>query len=82
MPHDLGYIVRGGRVPAALKKLTDFLHISPLLTDKGGRFTLGGFTTRDWCQAGSDGESRIKENEKGHDLSYPDCARGKSRGRT
>ena len=42
---DLSYIVRGGRVPAWLKKLTDFLHISPLLTEKDGRFKLGGFTT-------------------------------------
>jgi DegV family protein with EDD domain len=45
MPDDLGYVVRGGRLPAWVKKLTDFLHISPLLTQKNGRFKLAGFTT-------------------------------------
>ena len=39
---DLAYLVRGGRVPGWIKKVTDFLHISPLLTEKNGRFTLAG----------------------------------------
>jgi len=45
IPDDLSYIVRGGRLPAWVKKLTDFLHISPLLGEKNGRFKLAGFTT-------------------------------------
>lgn len=45
MPDDLSYIVRGGRLPAWVKKLTEFLHISPLLTEKNGRFILAGFTS-------------------------------------
>jgi len=45
IPHDLSYIVRGGRLPSWVKKLTNFLHISPMLTEKNGRFTLAGFTT-------------------------------------
>ena len=44
MPADLSYLVRGGRLPAWVKKLTDFLHVSPLLTEKNGRFKLAGFT--------------------------------------
>lgn len=44
MPADLSYIVRGGRLPAWVKKVTDFLHVSPLLTAKNGRFSLAGFT--------------------------------------
>ena len=64
MPHDLGYIVRGGRVPAALKKLTDFLHISPLLTDKGGRFTLGGFTTGIGVKPAAMGKAALRKMKK------------------
>ncbi len=45
IPADLSYIVRGGRLPAWVKTLTDFLHVSPLLTEKNGRFKLAGFTT-------------------------------------
>ena len=45
LANDLSYLVRGGRLPGWVKKLTDFLHISPLLTEKKGRFTLAGFTT-------------------------------------
>ena len=42
---DLSYLVRGGRLPAWVKKVTDFLHISPLITAKNGRFGLAGITT-------------------------------------
>jgi len=44
IPADLAYIVRGGRIPAWVKTLTNLLHISPLLTEKKGRFKLAGFT--------------------------------------
>ena len=41
---DLSYLVRGGRLPAWVKKVTGFLHISPLITARNGRFGLAGFT--------------------------------------
>jgi DegV family protein with EDD domain len=44
MPDDLSYIVRGGRLPAWVKKVTNFLHISPLIIEKQGRFKLAGFS--------------------------------------
>jgi len=44
IPEDLSYLVRGGRLPAWVKKITNFLHISPILTAKKGRFSLAGFT--------------------------------------
>ena len=44
MAADLSYLVRGGRLPAWVKKLTNFLHISPLITAKNGRFGLAGLT--------------------------------------
>jgi DegV family protein with EDD domain len=40
---DLSYLVRGGRLPAWVQKVTNFLHISPLVTAKNGRFGLAGF---------------------------------------
>jgi len=45
IPADLTYIVRGGRLPAWVKKITEFLHITPLLTERNGRFGLAGFTS-------------------------------------
>ncbi len=44
IPQDLAYIVKGGRMPGWVRKLTEFLHISPVLTEKNGRFRLAGFT--------------------------------------
>jgi DegV family protein with EDD domain len=44
LPADLSYMVRGGRIPAWVKRLTDFLHISPLLSARNGRFKLAGVT--------------------------------------
>jgi DegV family protein with EDD domain len=64
MPDDLGYIVRGGRVPAALKKLTDFLHISPLLTERGGRFKLGGFATGIGVKPAAMGKATLRKMDK------------------
>jgi len=42
---DLSYLARGGRLPAWVRKLADFLHLSPLMTAKKGRFSLAGITT-------------------------------------
>jgi DegV family protein with EDD domain len=41
---DLGCAVRGGRVPAWVKRITDWLHINPVLTaSPEGKLTLAGF---------------------------------------
>jgi len=42
---DLSYLARGGRLPGWVRKVADFLHISPLMTAKKGRFGLAGITT-------------------------------------
>jgi fatty acid-binding protein DegV len=42
--NDLSYAVKGGRVPSWVKRLTDFLHLNPVLTaSPKGKLTLGGF---------------------------------------
>jgi DegV family protein with EDD domain len=44
---DLNYAVKGGRVPAWVKKLTELLHINPVLTaSPQGKITLAGFHLR------------------------------------
>ena len=44
--NDLSFAVRGGRVPALVKRMADWLHINPVLTaSPEGRLTLGGFHT-------------------------------------
>ena len=58
---DLSYIVRGGRLPAWVKKLTDFLHISPLLTEKKGRFKLAGFTPGIGAKPAALGKAVVKK---------------------
>ncbi|MFC1740242.1 DegV family protein, partial [Pseudomonadota bacterium] len=41
---DLAYAVKGGRVPAWVKRIADFLRVSPVLTaSKEGRMSVGGF---------------------------------------
>jgi DegV family protein with EDD domain len=64
MPDDLSYIVRGGRVPAWIKRITDFLHISPLLTEKAGRFTLAGFATGIGVKPAALGKAALRKMKK------------------
>nr|AFI78706.1 degV family protein [uncultured bacterium ws085G8] len=45
MAADLSYLARGGRLPGWVRKVADFLHISPMMTAKKGRFSLAGITT-------------------------------------
>jgi DegV family protein with EDD domain len=41
---NLSYAVRGGRVPAGVKRITDWLHVNPVLTaSREGKLILGGF---------------------------------------
>lgn len=68
LPNDLSYIVRGGRVPAWVKKITDFLHISPLLTEKDGRFKLGGITPGVGAKPAAIGKAAVRKMER--DTSY------------
>lgn len=42
--HDLAYLARGGRLPGWVKTCTDFMHVSPLVTARQGRFGLAGLT--------------------------------------
>jgi hypothetical protein len=68
IPADLSYIVRGGRMPAWVKRVTDFLHISPLLTEKNGRFKLAGFTTGIGAKPAALGKAALRKMHK--DTSY------------
>jgi hypothetical protein len=44
--NDLSFAVRGGRVPAWVKRITDWLHLNPVLTaSPEGKLTLAGFHT-------------------------------------
>ncbi len=45
IPADLSWIVMGGRLPAWIKTLADFLHVKPVLAEKAGNFSLGGVAT-------------------------------------
>jgi DegV family protein with EDD domain len=42
IPEDLGPAVRGGRVPGWLKRISDTLHVTPILMAKKGKMGLGG----------------------------------------
>jgi len=61
IPADLSYVVRGGRLPAWVKNITDLLHISPLLTAKNGRFKLAGFTTGIGAKATALGKAALRK---------------------
>jgi DegV family protein with EDD domain len=58
---DLSYLVRGGRLPAWVKKVTDFLHISPLITARKGRFGLAGITLGIGANPASLGKSALRK---------------------
>jgi len=65
---DLTCLVRGGRLPAWVRKLTDFFHISPLLTAKNGRFGLAGLTPGIGANPVALGKAAVRKMKK--DLSY------------
>ncbi len=44
VPKDLAPAVRGGRVPAWVKKVSDILHVSPILMAKKGKMGVGGIS--------------------------------------
>ena len=65
---DLSYLVRGGRLPAWVRKLTNFLHISPLVTAKNGRFGLAGITTGIGANPVALGKAAVRKMTR--DVSY------------
>ena len=65
---DLSYLVRGGRLPAWVKKVTDFLRISPLVTARNGRFGLAGITTGIGANPHALGKAAVRKMRK--DVSY------------
>ena len=64
IPADLSYLVRGGRLPAWVKKVTDFLHVSPLLTAKKGRFSLAGLTPGTGARPSALGKAALRRMRK------------------
>jgi len=64
IPDDLSYVVRGGRLPAWVKRMTDILHISPILTAKQGRFSLGGFATGKGAKPAALGRVALRKMKK------------------
>jgi len=64
IPHDLSFIVRGGRLPAWVKKLTNFLHISPMISERDGRFKLAGFTSGIGAKPSALGKAAVKKMQK------------------
>jgi hypothetical protein len=68
MPHDLSYVVRGGRLPAWVKTLTGILHVSPLLTTKKGQFKLASVTPGSGANPAALG--RVSLNKMDRETSY------------
>lgn len=68
MAEDLSYLARGGRLPPIVQKITEFLHISPLMTAKKGKFGLAGITTGVGVKTTALGKVVLKKMQK--DLSY------------
>ena len=78
MAADLSYLVRGGRLPAWVKKLTNFLHISPLITAKNGRFGLAGITPGIGANPAALGKAALRKMAKAAELSRFYCTWCKS----
>jgi DegV family protein with EDD domain len=63
---DLAYGVKGGRVPRWLKRLTNFLHLNPVLTaSPNGKLTLGGFHRGRGANAASLARNAVRKMKKG-----------------
>jgi len=68
LANDLTWLVRGGRLPAWVRRVTDFLHVSPLLTAKKGRFGLAGFALGIGARPEALGKSALRRMKS--DTSY------------
>jgi fatty acid-binding protein DegV len=63
--HDLSFGVRGGRVPRWLKRVTDLLHVNPvLMASPKGRLTLGGLHRGRGANADSLARSVVRRMKK------------------
>jgi DegV family protein with EDD domain len=62
--HDLTYLARGGRLPSWVKKFADFLHVSPLMTAKDGKFGLAGLTTGIGAKPSALGKAVLRRMDK------------------
>jgi len=65
MAADLSYLVRGGRLPGWVRKITDLLHISPLMTAKKGRFGLAGISTGIGAKPSALGKAALRKMDHG-----------------
>lgn len=64
--NDLSCAVNGGRVPAIVKKVTDFLHINPvLMASPEGKMSLGGFHRGRGARPGALARSAVRKMKKG-----------------
>jgi len=63
--HDLTYLARGGRLPGWVKKFADFMHVSPLITARQGRFGLAGLTTGVGAKPSALGKAALRKMQKG-----------------
>ena len=61
---DLSYLVRGGRLPGWVRKVADFLHISPLMTAKNGRFGLAGIATGTGAKPSALGKVALRKMDR------------------
>ena len=61
---DLAYLVRGGRLPAWVRTITNFLRISPLITAKNGRFGLAGFALGIGARPDALGKAALRRMKK------------------
>ncbi len=68
MADDLAYLERGGRLPSFVKKITEFLHISPLMTARKGKFGLAGLATGLGIKTTALGRVALKKMQR--DTSY------------
>lgn len=64
LAHDLTYLARGGRLPSWVKKVTDFMRVSPLITAKQGRFGLAGLTTGVGAKPSALGRAALRRMQK------------------
>jgi DegV family protein with EDD domain len=62
---DLSYLVRGGRLPGWVRKIANFLHISPLMTAKNGRFGLAGISTGTGAKPSALGKAALRKMDRG-----------------
>jgi hypothetical protein len=64
IPHDLSFAVRGGRVPAWVKRISEWLRLAPVLQARNGRMGLAGARFGRGFEAGTLARHLVKRMEK------------------